>query len=86
MDELLDDELAEKEDLVRMKGYGFWRVKELSADRLEVEFQMQMDPGGNIPAWLSNMFSGDTPYFTMQGLKKVMKEDKYKGKEYSLTR
>ena len=84
--ELLEDELAEKEDLVRMKGYGFWKVKELSADRIEVEFQMQMDPGGNIPAWLSNMFSGDTPYFTIQGLKEVMKESRYKGKEYSLTK
>jgi hypothetical protein len=84
--ELLEDELAEKEDLVRMKGHGFWRVKELSDDRIEVEFQMQMDPGGNIPAWLSNMFSGDTPYFTIKGLKNAMKENKYKGKEYSLTK
>lgn len=84
--ELLEDQLAEKEDLVRMKGFGFWKAIEMPNERLEVQFQMQMDPGGNIPAWLSNMFSGDTPYFTMQGLKKAMKQEKYQDKEYSLTR
>jgi hypothetical protein len=84
--ELLEGELAVKEDLVRMKGYGFWKVVVLPSGRLEVQFQMQMDPGGNIPAWLSNMFSGDTPYFTMQGLRKAMKQEKYQDKQYSLTR
>lgn len=84
--EMPESELAEKEDLVRMKGYGFWKVIERPGDRLEIHFQMQMDPGGNIPAWLSNMFSGDTPYFTMLGMKKAMKKKKYQGKQYSLIR
>ena len=84
--ELLEDEIDEKEGLVRMDGIGFWKVVELSDERVEVHFQMQMDPGGNIPAWLSNMFSGDTPYFTLQGLRNAMKKEEYRNKEYSLTR
>jgi hypothetical protein len=67
-----------------MKGYGFWKVLELPENRLEIHFQMQMDPGGNIPAWLSNMFSGDTPYFTLLELRKAMSDKKYQGKEHAL--
>lgn len=84
--ELLNDRMEEKEDLVRMQGYGFWEVVQRPDGRLDVVFQMQMDPGGAIPAWLSNMFSGDTPYFTMIGLREAMKEKKYRGKQHSLLR
>lgn len=73
---MLEGEIPEKADLVRMKGYGFWTVRELPDDRLEIHFQMQMDPGGNIPAWLSNMFSGDTPYYTMKGLRARLQDSR----------
>lgn len=82
--ELIEDQVDEKEEFVRMKGYGFWKVLELPENRLEIHFQMQMDPGGNIPAWLSNMFSGDTPYFTLLELRKAMSDKKYQGKEHAL--
>ena len=78
--------VPEKENLVRMEGYGSWIVRELNDGKLEITFQMQMDPGGNIPAWMANMFAGDTPYHTLLGLRKAMQEEKYQGKSYEFIR
>jgi len=75
-----------KENLVRMEGYGSWVVREKDNEELEITFQMQMDPGGNIPAWMANMFAGDTPYHTLQGLREAMGEEKYQGKSYDFIR
>ena len=78
--------IPEKENLVRMEGYGSWIVRELNDGQLEINFQMQMDPGGNIPAWMANMFAGDTPYHTLLGLRKAMQEEKHQGKSYEFIR
>lgn len=83
---LIEEVVPEQEDLVRMKGYGHWKVRELPSDRLDIQFQMQMDPGGNIPPWLSNMFSGDTPYYTMKGMRDALQMEKYRGREYPAIR
>ncbi len=81
-----DDLIPEKENLVRMEGYGSWIVRELNDEKLEIIFQMQMDPGGNIPAWMANMFAGDTPYHTLRGLREAMQEEKHQGKTYEFIR
>ena len=84
--DLLEDVIPEKDNLVRMEGYGTWLVRVLNDGRLKIDFQMQMDPGGSIPAWMANMFAGDSPYYTLTGLREAMSEEKYKGKSYSLIR
>lgn len=81
-----EDLIPEKDNLVRMEGYGSWVVRDLDDGKLEITFQMQMDPGGNIPAWMANMFAGDTPYHTLQGLREAMGEEKYQGKSYDFIR
>ena len=78
--------IPEKDHLVRMEGYGSWVVRDLNDGKLEITFQMQMDPGGNIPAWMANMFAGDTPYHTLLGLREAMGEEKYQGKSYDFIR
>ena len=79
---LLHDYLEEKEDLVRVKGKGFWRVNVLTTGLLDVTFQMKVDPGGNIPTWLANIFVNDTPYFTMLKLREIMKKEKYQNQRF----
>ncbi len=81
--ELRPDYLDPNEGLVRIsKGSGFWLVKEIGPGALELIFQMQVDPGGNIPAWLSNMFVVETPLHTLTELRRLMSEDRYHGKQY----
>ena len=84
--EMPGDLIPVKDNLVRMKGYGSWTVEQLNGGKLEITFQMQMDPGGNIPAWLANMFAGDTPYHTLLGLREAMKKKEYQGKSYDFIR
>lgn len=84
--EMPDGLIPEKDNLVRMEGYGSWVVREMNEGKLEITFQMQMDPGGSIPAWMANMFAGDTPYHTLLGLREAMQEQKYQGKTYDFIR
>ncbi|TYA53810.1 SRPBCC family protein [Formosa maritima] len=79
---LLENYMAAKEDLVRLTGKGYWKAKVLDSGRLEIDFEMQVDPGGGIPAWMANMFADDSPYFTMVEIRNVIKNKKYQNKTY----
>lgn len=80
--QMLQEEIHVNDDYVRMDGYGYWQIREVSNETLEVVFQMQVDPGGAIKAWMANMFVTDSPYQTLLGLKDVINEKKYLGKSY----
>lgn len=75
--EVLDTYLEIKDNLVRVKGEGFWKVIVLPMGRLDITFQMQLDPGGNVPPWMANIFVDDSPYHTLLNLKKIIKKEKY---------
>ena len=81
--DLLENYMDAKEDLVRLTGSGYWKAKVLDSGKLEITFEMQVDPGGGIPAWMSNMFADDTPFYTMTALKDTIKKSKYQNKTYS---
>ncbi|OIQ27055.1 MAG: hypothetical protein BM564_13380 [Bacteroidetes bacterium MedPE-SWsnd-G2] len=79
----LDTYIPEDEDYVRVRGSGFWKVMVLPSGKLDITFQMQIDPGGNIPAWLVNMFIDTTPYHTLLNLRAFLKKEKYQNKTFS---
>jgi hypothetical protein len=81
--ETIDGYVAKNQDLVSIKGKGFWKVVVLPSGKLDVTFQMQVDPGGAVPAWLSNMFIDETPYYTLLNLRKLISNKKYQNKNYS---
>lgn len=81
--ELIEGKEGSDRDLVRLDGFGYWQVNVVSEDKVEVIFQMQVDPGGSIKAWLANMFVTDSPFYTMEGLRDVIQEEKYKGNTYN---
>ena len=75
--ELLQEEGEAAKDVVLMDGYGFWEIKAMDANFSEVLFQMQLDPGGNIPAWMANLFVSDSPFQTMTGLRDFVVKNRY---------
>lgn len=81
--EMLQEYMPEKDDLVRIKGSGFWQATVLPSNKLKINFQMQVDPGGDIAAWLANIFADDSPYYTLTELREVIKNKKYATKTYS---
>jgi hypothetical protein len=64
------DYIPEKKDIVRVRhSEGKWIIMPVSKDRVRVEYTLNMDPGGNIPAWLVNMFATKGPYESFRKLK-----------------
>lgn len=82
--DLLETGFDANDDFVRMDGYGFWEIKQISSNEMEVNFQMQIDPGGSIKAWMANMVASDSPYHTLYGLREALKNEKYQGKSYGI--
>jgi hypothetical protein len=75
--------VPEKKGKVRIPyATGYWKVEEISKGNLKITFQMNVDPGGSIPAWLVNAFVVDSPYETLQELKNVIREEKYQKTKY----
>jgi hypothetical protein len=75
----LPDYIEKKEELVRMPyGNGKWEARSVGENQISVTLQMQVDPGGNIPAWLVNRFVADSPYQTLKNLKSFGKKEKYR--------
>jgi len=71
----LGNYLDEKENLVRMyNGVGYWELEEVEKQSIKITYQFQGNPGGLIPAWLSNSVIVANPFKTLQNLKNRVAE------------
>lgn len=81
--DILPDYMEEKEGLIRIPyGKGFWRVKVLGDNRLDITFQMVVDPGGSVPSWLANIFVEETPTYTLKKLREIIVKEKYQKQKF----
>jgi ribosome-associated toxin RatA of RatAB toxin-antitoxin module len=55
-----------------------WTLVPLKNGDIQVNYQLLVDPGGNVPAWLVNKFAVEGPYETMVNFKEWIVKDKYK--------
>ena len=51
-------------------------------NRLEVSYQVVLDPGGYIPAWLINVLMRDAPYYTLDRMRRIIQRDQYQGQYF----
>lgn len=74
----MPERMPEKDGFVRIpKMQGFFLFKPLEPGQVKMTFQVVLDPGGYVPAWLANMILRDIPYFSMKRLRRVVNMDKY---------
>lgn len=67
-----------KKDIVRiMQSVTKWVVSPQDDHTLKVEYTLFTDPGGNLPAWLINMFTIDGPLESFQKLREQLKKPAY---------
>jgi len=73
--------LGEPNDLPQTSGivrvpyfFGLWQVKALNSSQISIEYYLNVDPGGSIPAWISNMFVAKGPYETFVNLSKLLRQ------------
>jgi len=65
----LPDAEPRAEGAVRLdRARGGWRLRR-GDGRTEVEFEMHVEPGGPVPAWLANMGLVDNPFDTFTALR-----------------
>jgi hypothetical protein len=68
--------LEEIENLVRMyKGTGYWELEEYADKKVKLTYQFHGNPGGIIPAWLSNSVIVSNPYKTLQNILNRLKKN-----------
>lgn len=61
---------------------GILAARFLGNDQVEFTYQLILDPGGYIPAWLANILLRDAPYFTLDRLRRTVLRPEYQGKYY----
>ena len=59
------------------KMNGRWLFTPIEKDKVNVVYEMSIDPGGNIPKWVVNALAVDLPFYTLKKLRKISKVDKY---------
>lgn len=61
---------------------GRFDVNVITATRVEAIYEIELDPGGYIPAWMANILAQDAPYFTLDKLRRIHQRPEYQGKSF----
>jgi len=70
--------IPEKNGFVRITFFNAkWTLIPLKDGLVEIDYQLVVDPGGSIPAWLVNLAIVAGPFETMVGFKRMIVKDKY---------
>lgn len=71
-----------KSGIVRVRSSkSLWVITPLTKDRIRVVYTLQLDPGGNLPAWLVNLFAAEGPMKSFEGLLLQLKKPVYQNAE-----
>ena len=78
------DFLPHNPDYVRFpEVYSRMTATRLGNGEHELVYEVVLDPGGYIPDWLVNLLMRDTPFFTLQKIRRMMAEPAYLGRYYT---
>lgn len=68
-----------KNGLVRVDHSGSeWLITPLGNDEIKVKYTLHVDPGGELPAWLINMFAAEGPLQIFKNIKMQLQKPAYK--------
>jgi hypothetical protein len=66
--------IPEKSGIVRVPQFSInWHVTMPAVNELSVIYILEVEPGGNVPAWLANMFVDKGPYESFKKLAEILK-------------
>lgn len=76
------DYIPAKPGIVRVpKSAGKWVITPLNDKKLNIEYTLSLDPGGDVPAWLINMFAAEGPMKMFKSLKNELQKPVYQRQE-----
>ena len=65
-----------QKDRVRMLFIRtLWRFTPREDGKVEVYYQVHLDPGGKIPKWVVNQLSVDVPFYTLERFRKFLQSE-----------
>jgi hypothetical protein len=68
-----------KKGIVRIDhSNGKWVITPTGAGQVKVEYTIHVDPGGDLPSWLVNMFATEGPLHIFRNLKQELQKPTYK--------
>lgn len=68
-----------KKGIVRVShSLGYWVITPLGNGKIKVDYSLQVDPGGIIPAWAVNALSSQGPLDSFMEMKKMLQKNAYK--------
>ena len=56
-----------------------WLVKPLPNNKISIDYQIKIDPGGGIPPWMVNLFIAKAPYESFKNLSKLLLDKRFSG-------
>jgi hypothetical protein len=69
----LPDYLPEPKDMVKVLfTRGTWNISTNSNKSIHVDYILELNPGGSLPAWVLNLFSTKGPMETFENIKRKM--------------
>lgn len=72
------DFLPAKPNLIRIRhSFGKWTISPLAGEKVRVEYELEVDPGGILPPAIVNMFSYDGPFRSFKKLPERVKMAEY---------
>lgn len=74
--------LEEKPGVVRVReASSLWIFIEVKNNVVNVVYEISLDPGGSLPAWLMNKAVEIGPYHTIKSMKAELQKEKYNNKK-----
>lgn len=71
--------IPEKSGIVRIShSVGLWIITPIDIDKIKLEYSLQVDPGGVIPAWVVNTFAAQGPIESFKKMRIQLKLPQYK--------
>lgn len=71
--------IAVKKGIVRVShSLGYWIITPLGNGKIKVDYSLQVDPGGVIPAWAVNALSSQGPLDSFMEMRRMLQKKEYK--------
>jgi hypothetical protein len=81
---VVPDYVPQKEGIVRVThSSGKWIITPAENNTVNIEYTLEADPGGSIPAWLVNLFVTKGPMESFKKLKNQINKPQYKKAQYA---
>lgn len=77
-----DSLLEPQSGYVRMPALkGMLRFTPMEPGEVHLTFEVVLDPGGYIPAWIANLILRDIPYFSLRRYQRVSDQERFQGSD-----